>query len=129
MGPEHPGRVRLYGRGVAKTILKQKFENSGPSSNTTDEIMQQKIEGMEERMQQRMHKKFEEQQKTWRQQITLNVVAQLQHLNPDLRIDPNMLTFGGRSLGEASSAKQAAIQPINRPFAGSNNQGGENEKR
>ncbi|XP_075089005.1 uncharacterized protein LOC107831794 isoform X2 [Nicotiana tabacum] len=122
MGPEYPGRVRLYGRGVTKTILKQKSGNSGPSSKTTDEIMEQKMKEMEERMQQRMQKNFEEQQETWRQQITLNVVAQLQHINPDLRIDPNMLAFGGRSLGEASSAQQVAIQLINRPSTGSTNQ-------
>ncbi|XP_009781855.1 uncharacterized protein [Nicotiana sylvestris] len=109
MGPEHPGRVRLYERGVTKTILKQKSGNSGPSSKTTDEIMQQKLEEMEEKMQQRLQKKFEEQQETWRQHITLNVVAQLRHLNPDLRVDPNMLTFSGCSLGEASSTQQAAI--------------------
>ncbi|OIT27987.1 hypothetical protein A4A49_65002, partial [Nicotiana attenuata] len=123
MGLEHPGRVRLYGRGVTKTILKQKSGNSGPSSKTTDEIMEQKMKEMEERMQQRMQKNFEEQQETWRQQITLNVVAQLQHINPDLRIDPNMLAFGGRSLGEASSAQQATVQLINRPSTGSTNQG------
>nr|XP_016515071.1 PREDICTED: uncharacterized protein LOC107831794 isoform X1 [Nicotiana tabacum] len=122
MGPEYPGRVRLYGRGVTKTILKQKSGNSGPSSKTTDEIMEQKMKEMEERMQQRMQKNFEEQQETWQQQITLNVVAQLQHINPDLRIDPNMLAFGGRSLGEASSAQQVAIQLINRPSTGSTNQ-------
>ncbi|XP_009785559.1 uncharacterized protein [Nicotiana sylvestris] len=122
MGPEHPGRVRLYGRGVTKTILKQKSGNSGPSSKTTDEIMEQKMKEMEERMQQRMQKNFEEQQETWRQQITLNVVAQLQHINPDLRIHPNMLAFGGRSLREASSAQQAAIQLINRPSTSSTNQ-------
>lgn len=76
-----------------------------------------------------MQKKFEQQQKTWRQQITFNVVALLQHLNPDLRIDLNMLTFYVRSLGEASSALQASIQLINHPSTGSNSQGGENEER
>ncbi|XP_019225432.1 PREDICTED: uncharacterized protein LOC109207010 [Nicotiana attenuata] len=51
MGPEHPGRLRLYGRGVTKTSLKRKVGDLGPS---TDEVMQQKMEEMEERMQQRL---------------------------------------------------------------------------
>ncbi|XP_009792893.1 uncharacterized protein [Nicotiana sylvestris] len=122
MGPEHPGRVRLYGRGVTKTILKQKSGNFGTSSKTIDEIMEQKMEEMEEKMQERMQKKFEEQQETWWQQITRNVVAQLQHLKPDLRIDPSMLALGDPSLGEASSAQQAGIQLINLPSTGSTNQ-------
>ncbi|XP_016487052.1 uncharacterized protein LOC107807223 isoform X1 [Nicotiana tabacum] len=39
MGSKHPGRVRLYGRGVTKIIFKQKSRKSGPSSNTTYEMM------------------------------------------------------------------------------------------
>ncbi|MCD9643018.1 hypothetical protein HAX54_030121 [Datura stramonium] len=42
MGPDHPGRVRLYGRGVTKTLLKKKMNDSGPSSNVTDKMMQKK---------------------------------------------------------------------------------------
>nr|XP_016511533.1 PREDICTED: uncharacterized protein LOC107828681 [Nicotiana tabacum] len=45
MGPEHPRRVRLYGRGVTKTLLKGKKGNLG-SSLDVDERMQQKIEEM-----------------------------------------------------------------------------------
>ncbi|XP_016475258.1 uncharacterized protein LOC107796950 isoform X2 [Nicotiana tabacum] len=56
MGPEHPGRVRLYGRGVTKIVLKGQKGNLGSS----DERMQQKMEEMEERMQQRMHEKLNE---------------------------------------------------------------------
>ncbi|XP_070038446.1 uncharacterized protein [Nicotiana tomentosiformis] len=43
-------------------------------------------------------------------------------LNPDLRLDHDMLRFSARSPVEASSAHQAAIQLNNRPSAGSNNQ-------
>ncbi|XP_060194990.1 uncharacterized protein LOC132624190 [Lycium barbarum] len=46
MGSEHPGCVRLYGRGVTKTVLKEKVGNSGPSLNITDEMMQQKMEAV-----------------------------------------------------------------------------------
>nr|XP_009799788.1 PREDICTED: uncharacterized protein LOC104245807 [Nicotiana sylvestris] len=45
MGPEHPRRVRLYGRGVTKTLLKGQKGNLG-SSLDVDERMQQKIEEM-----------------------------------------------------------------------------------
>ncbi|XP_059290913.1 uncharacterized protein LOC132044454 isoform X1 [Lycium ferocissimum] len=51
MGPDHPGHVRLYGRGVTKTVLKGKAGDSGPSLNGTDELMKQKMEEMEVRMQ------------------------------------------------------------------------------
>nr|XP_018625728.1 uncharacterized protein LOC108944833 [Nicotiana tomentosiformis] len=58
MGPEHPGRVRLYGRVVTKTVLKGQIGNLGSSLNTTNERMQQKMEEMDERIQQRMHEKL-----------------------------------------------------------------------
>ncbi|XP_009606777.1 uncharacterized protein [Nicotiana tomentosiformis] len=129
MGPEHPSRLRLYGRGVTKTVLKGKVRDFGPSLNATNEMMQQKMEEIEVRMQQKMQEKFNAQKDAMKQEITINVVAQLQSLNPELRLDPNMLTFYARSPGEASSEQQAAIQLINRPSAGSNNQGGENEEK
>uniref|UniRef100_A0A3Q7HMV5 Uncharacterized protein n=1 Tax=Solanum lycopersicum TaxID=4081 RepID=A0A3Q7HMV5_SOLLC len=54
-GKDHRGRVRLYRRGVTKTLLKHKRGGSGPSSQTVDdEMMQEKIKELEERMQQRM---------------------------------------------------------------------------
>ncbi|XP_075079107.1 uncharacterized protein LOC107816415 isoform X2 [Nicotiana tabacum] len=84
--------------------------------------MQQKIEEMEERMQQRMHEKLNEQKDVMEQNITMNVIARLQRLNSDLRLDPDMLRFNSRSLIDASSVQQAAIQLNNRPSAGSNNQ-------
>nr|XP_016457160.1 PREDICTED: uncharacterized protein LOC107781050 [Nicotiana tabacum] len=40
MGPEHPGRVRLYEQGVNKTVLKKKKGDFGSSVNATDERMQ-----------------------------------------------------------------------------------------
>ncbi|XP_019258922.1 PREDICTED: uncharacterized protein LOC109237116 [Nicotiana attenuata] len=120
MGPEHPGRVRLYGRGVTKTVLKGQKGNLGSS----DERMQQKMEEMEERMQQRMHEKLNKQKDAMEQNITMNVIARLQRLNPDLRLDPNMLRFSTRSPVDASAAQQAVVQLNSRPSAGSNNQGG-----
>ncbi|XP_019243648.1 PREDICTED: uncharacterized protein LOC109223703 [Nicotiana attenuata] len=119
MGPEHPGRMRLYGRGVTKTVLKGKIGNLGSSSDAADERKQHKMEEMEERMQQRMLEKLNEQKDAMEQHITMNVVARLQRLNPELRLDPDMLRFV-----EASSAQQVAVQLNNRPSAGSNNQGG-----
>ncbi|XP_060216583.1 uncharacterized protein LOC132644053 [Lycium barbarum] len=112
MGPDHPGHVRLYGRGVTKTVLKGKSGDSGPSLNGTDELMKQKMEEMEARMQ-KMQEKFEAQTEVMEQGITMNVIAQLQRLNLDLVLDPSMLRFNFRSRGEAAS---------------SNNQGVENEE-
>ncbi|XP_059292419.1 uncharacterized protein LOC132045858 [Lycium ferocissimum] len=119
MGPDHPGRVRLYGHKVTKTLLKQKAGDSGSSSNITDEV-QAKMEQMEERMQQCMHEKSNAQMDTMLQGITMRVIAQLQRLNPDLRLDPSMLRFSVRSSGEASSSPQAVMQRINCPSASSN---------
>ncbi|XP_016502832.1 uncharacterized protein LOC107820978 isoform X1 [Nicotiana tabacum] len=129
MGVEHPGRVRLYGRGVTKTVLIRKMEDFVPSLNATGDRMQQKIEEMEERMQQRMLEKFNAHKDAWEQKITLNVVSQLRRINPGLQIDHNMLNFSTRSPGEASSAQQNAIQLINRLSTDSNNRGGENGER
>ncbi|XP_019226743.1 PREDICTED: uncharacterized protein LOC109208151 [Nicotiana attenuata] len=128
MGPEHPCRVRLYRRGVNKTVLKKKKGDFGSSVNATDERMQQKMKEMEERMQQKLLEKLNAQKEAMEQDITMNVVTRLQRLNLDLRLDPDMLIFSARAPGEAASAQQGAIQPINRPSAGSNNQGGVDEK-
>ncbi|XP_075082790.1 uncharacterized protein LOC107828460 [Nicotiana tabacum] len=124
MRPEHPGRVRLYRRGVTKTVLKGKIGNLGSFSDASDERMQQKMEEMEERMQQRMQEKLNEQKDAMEQEIIMNVVARIQRLNPELRLDPDMLRFSARSPVEASSAQQTAVQLTNRPSTGSNNQGG-----
>ncbi|KAH0784204.1 hypothetical protein KY290_003802 [Solanum tuberosum] len=115
MGTDHPGRVRLYGRGVTKTLLKQKQGDSGPSSQTIDdEMMQKKIEEMEERMQE----KFNAQKDTMERDVTVNIIGKLQHLNPRLTLDPNMLRF---TIG--SPRDGAALQLIIRPSVGCNNQG------
>ncbi|XP_075076965.1 uncharacterized protein LOC107765804 [Nicotiana tabacum] len=121
MGPEHPGHVRLYGRGVTKTLLKGQKGNLG-SSLDADERMQQKIEEMEERMQQRMHEKLNEQKDAMEQNITMNGITRLQRLNPDLRLDPDMLRFSARSPVDVSSAQQAVVQLNSQPSAGSNTQ-------
>ncbi|KAH0682601.1 hypothetical protein KY290_021176 [Solanum tuberosum] len=92
--------------------------DSGPSSQTVDdEMMQKKIEEMEERMQQRMQEKFNAQKDTMERDVTVNIIAQLQHLNPRLTLDPNML---GLTVG--SPRGRAALQLINRPSVGCNNQ-------
>ncbi|KAG5589526.1 hypothetical protein H5410_040040 [Solanum commersonii] len=83
MGPEHPGRLRLYGVGVTKTILKKKVDNSEPTLNATNDVVQQ----MQERMQ-KMEKQMEEQRRTMRQEVIADVVAQLQHAG---LIDSNIL--------------------------------------
>ncbi|KAM3202664.1 hypothetical protein P3L10_030288 [Capsicum annuum] len=51
------------------------------------------MEEIEERMKQRMLEKFEEQKGTMQQQITINIIARLQCLNPDLQLDPDLLAF------------------------------------
>ncbi|XP_019240632.1 PREDICTED: uncharacterized protein LOC109220628, partial [Nicotiana attenuata] len=103
MGPEHPGRLRLYGRGVTKTSLKRKVGDFGTSSSTDEE-------------------KFNAQKDAIELQVAVKIISQLKHLNPDLRVDPNMLAFNARSPGEASSAQQAVVQLINRLSTESNNQ-------
>nr|XP_009758698.1 PREDICTED: uncharacterized protein LOC104211355 [Nicotiana sylvestris] len=131
MGPKHPGRARLYGRGVSKTVLKKKKKGDfGSFVNVTDERMEQKMEEMEERMQTKLLEKLNGQKEklleelnaqkdAMEQDITMNVVKRLQRLNPDSRHDPDMLIFSARAHDEAASAQQDAIQPINRPSAGS----------
>ncbi|XP_060177728.1 uncharacterized protein LOC132607650 [Lycium barbarum] len=41
MGPEHPGHLRLYGRGVTKTSLKGKAGTFEPTSNATNDVVQE----------------------------------------------------------------------------------------
>ncbi|XP_009770471.1 uncharacterized protein LOC107808987 isoform X3 [Nicotiana tabacum] len=137
IGPEHPGRVRLYGRGVNKTVLKKKKGDFGSSVNATDERMEQKMEEMEERMQQKLLEKLNAQKEklleelnaqkdAMEQDITMNVVTLLQRLNPDLRLDPDMLIFGARTWRSCFCTTRC-YSTINRPSAGSNNQGGVDE--
>nr|XP_018628874.1 uncharacterized protein LOC108946449 [Nicotiana tomentosiformis] len=111
MGPENPGHLRLYGRGVTKTTLKGKVIHSNPTSNATNDTVQE----MQERI-----RKMEEQKRTMRQEITIDIIAQLQRAR---LINPNILaTLSVSSLGEATSAPQAANQLIHRPSTSSNNQ-------
>nr|XP_009765526.1 PREDICTED: uncharacterized protein LOC104217068 isoform X2 [Nicotiana sylvestris] len=116
MGPEHLGRLRLYGRGVTKTTLKGKvghFMSTSNATNDTVQEMQERIRKMEEQM--------KEQKRTIRQEITADVIAQLQRAG---LINQNILaTLSILSLEEATSAPQAANQLIRRPSTGSNNQG------
>ncbi|WMV20520.1 hypothetical protein MTR67_013905 [Solanum verrucosum] len=100
MGPEYPGRLRLYGVGVTKTTLKKKVDNSEPTLNETNDVVQQ----MQERMQ-KMEKQMEEQRRTMRQEVIADVVAQLQHAG---LIDPNILAaLSVPSPREATSAQTA----------------------
>ncbi|WMV08687.1 hypothetical protein MTR67_002072 [Solanum verrucosum] len=60
----------------------------------------------------------------WKEMLQVNIIAQLQCLNPGLTLDPNMRRFTLGSPGDG-----AALQLINRPYVGCNNQGIENEER
>ncbi|KAF3674201.1 hypothetical protein FXO38_05342 [Capsicum annuum] len=56
MGPDHPGRVRLYGRGVTKSLLKQKASDSRPCSNIiVDDLVEKIMDELEKKIQQRIH--------------------------------------------------------------------------
>ncbi|XP_059292072.1 uncharacterized protein LOC132045501 [Lycium ferocissimum] len=72
MGPEHPGRLRLYGRGVTKTSLKGKAGTFEPTSNATNDVVQE----MQERIQ-KMEEQMEEQKRTMRAEVTAEVTADI----------------------------------------------------
>ncbi|KAF3656324.1 hypothetical protein FXO38_14198 [Capsicum annuum] len=115
MGLDYPGRVRLYARGVTKSLLKHKSSYSRPSSNIiADKSVEKRMDDQEERIQKRMQARRD----AIEQDITMNIIVQLQHQNPGSTLDPNVLRFNARSLKE-----EASIQQINRPFIGSNNEG------
>ncbi|KAK4344024.1 hypothetical protein RND71_037118 [Anisodus tanguticus] len=150
MGPEHSGRLRLYGRGVTKTTLKGKVgyfdgredDKIGGVTKTTlkgkvghfdgredgNESINDLLQKMEERMIrleekfQEQKEQFEEQKAMTRQDIVEDVITKLQHSG--VPFDANVLAI----LGEASSTRAAAIQPIHHPSIGSNNQGEKNEQ-
>ncbi|KAM3325759.1 hypothetical protein P3S67_000884 [Capsicum chacoense] len=113
MGPDHPGRVRLYGRGVTKSLLKQKASDSRHSNIAVDELRENRMDELEERIQQRM----QAQSDAIERDVTMNFITQLQHQNPRLTLDPNMLRFNAHS-----SREEAVIQQINRPFIRNNNE-------
>ena len=98
MGPEHPGRLRLYGAGVTKTTLKKKVGNWESTLSATTDGMQQ----MQERMQ-KMEKQMEEQKKIVRQEVIADVIAQLKH---EGLIDTNILT----ALSTPSPRESTSVQ-------------------
>ncbi|KAL3328024.1 hypothetical protein AABB24_035599 [Solanum stoloniferum] len=98
MGPEHPGRLRLYGVGLIKTTLKKKVGNLESTLNATTDGMHQ----MQERMQ-----KMEEQKKTVRQEVIADVIAQLKHAG---LIDPKILAALSIPSPRESTSVQGAEQ-------------------
>jgi len=107
MSPEHPGRLRLYGKGVTKSSLKRKAGNSETVSPATNDAVQQ----MEERIQ-KMEEQMEEQKKTIQQDVTANIISQLQRaglINADV-----LAALCFQSPGEANSGPRAN-QLISRP--------------
>ncbi|PHT70153.1 hypothetical protein T459_25257 [Capsicum annuum] len=83
MGPEHLGRVRLYGTRVTRTFLKRINGIYDPTFNSTNDIVRQ----MQERMQ-KMEDQIEEQKRTIRQEVIADLIAQLQIVG---LLDPKML--------------------------------------
>nr|XP_009786878.1 PREDICTED: uncharacterized protein LOC104234929 [Nicotiana sylvestris] len=90
--------------------------------------MQQKLLEKLNAQKKKLLEELNAQKDAMEQDITMNVVTRLQRLNPDLRLNPDMLIFSARAPGEAASAQQGAIQPISRPSASNNNQGGVDEE-
>lgn len=87
-------------------------------------MVKKRMDEIEERIRQVMLEKFNAQKDAIEQDVTMNIIAQLQRLNPGLILDQKMLRFTVLSPGE-----EAVLQPINLPSAGSNNHGVENEER
>ncbi|WMV09205.1 hypothetical protein MTR67_002590 [Solanum verrucosum] len=80
MGSEHPGRLRLYGRGVTKTTLKGKVGNFEASLNATNDLvkkMEDRMLRMEEKMEEQKEQ-FDQQKTTMRQEIVEDVITKLQ---------------------------------------------------
>ncbi|KAH0745991.1 hypothetical protein KY285_007648 [Solanum tuberosum] len=107
-----------------ETIETQETEDGSQSVDAYAAVMapdhpgRRKIEELEERIQQRMQEKFNAQKDNMERDVTMNIIAQLQRLNPGLALDPSMLRFSVHSPGE-----EAAIQLINHSSAGSSHQG------
>ncbi|XP_060182249.1 uncharacterized protein LOC132611909 [Lycium barbarum] len=101
MGPEHPGCLRLYGRGVTKTSLKGKAGTFEPTSNATNDVVQE----MQERIQ-KMEEQMEEQKRTMRAEVTADITAKvIETLQRAGLISPDMLVvLCVPSPGEATSA-------------------------
>ncbi|XP_070016701.1 uncharacterized protein [Nicotiana sylvestris] len=77
---------------------------------------------MEENIQ-RMEEKIEEQKATIRQEVVADVLARLQCSGIDIDANIILAALGDNSLGEASFAQQATLQPIRRPSTNSNKEG------
>ncbi|KAG5610111.1 hypothetical protein H5410_021392 [Solanum commersonii] len=75
MGDEHPGSLRLYGRGVTKSTLKRKE--------------------LEEGMHQRMAEKLEQQKVTIHQEVIDYILGRLNHMYPGLQLNAAMLASLG----------------------------------
>ncbi|XP_070044246.1 uncharacterized protein [Nicotiana tomentosiformis] len=116
IGPEHPGRLRLYGRGVTRTSLRGKVRCFEPSSNTPNYL--QKVE---EKIQ-RIEEIIEELKATIRQEDIADVLTRLKRSVIDIDANIILPTLGDNSLGEASSAQQT-LQPIRHPSTGNNKEG------
>ncbi|XP_049390290.1 uncharacterized protein LOC125854758 [Solanum stenotomum] len=119
MGSEHPGRLRLYGRGVTKTTLKGKVGNFEASSNATNDLvkkMEDRMLRMEEKIEEQKEQ-FDQQKTTMRQEIVEDVITKLQRSG--LPIDVNVLA----TLLDVSSTRETNIRPIHRSTTSSNNQG------
>ena len=82
MGPDHSGYVRLYGRAVTKTLLKRRRGDSGTSVDD-ENLRQQRMEEMEQRLQQKVEEKMAHR--------VVNLLTDLMRANPELEIDPNMV--------------------------------------
>lgn len=95
VGPEHPGRLRLYRLGITKASLKKKLA-------ILHQLQMKQMmwyNKLQERMQ-KMEKEIEEQRRTMRQEVIADVVAQLQRAG---LIDPSILaTLSVPSLAEAT---------------------------
>ncbi|KAG5580277.1 hypothetical protein H5410_050904 [Solanum commersonii] len=119
MGPEHPGRLRLYGIGVTKTTFKGKVGHFEVSSNATNDL----VKKMEERML-RIEEKIEEQKEQFDKKKTMmrQEIVEYVKTNPQcsgLPIDVNVLA----TLLDVSSRRETNIRPIHRSSTSSNNQG------
>ncbi|XP_075096864.1 uncharacterized protein LOC107793386 isoform X2 [Nicotiana tabacum] len=77
---------------------------------------------MEENIQ-RMEEKIEEQKATIRQEVVADVLARLQCSGIDIDANIILAALGDNSLGEASFAQQATLQPIRRPSTNINKEG------
>ncbi|KAH0669863.1 hypothetical protein KY289_024356 [Solanum tuberosum] len=94
MGDEHPGSLRLYGRGVTKSTWKRKAL-SEPYLTANDDRMEFFLEELEEGMHQRMAAKLEQQKVTIHQEVTDDILGRLNRMYPGLQLNVVMLASLG----------------------------------